>query len=84
MALNIKDPETDQLVREMAELAGETITDAIRHATEDRLARLRARTRGSGTADRLTAIIERGRSLPVLDDRSADEILGYDATGLPT
>lgn len=29
------------------------------------------------------AIIERCKALPILDDRSDDEILGYDKNGLP-
>jgi len=33
--------------------------------------------------DELEEIAEHCASLPVLDDRSADEILGYDASGLP-
>jgi hypothetical protein len=32
---------------------------------------------------RLTEIIERGRNRAMLDPRSADEILGYDTSGLP-
>jgi antitoxin VapB len=42
MALNIKDPETERLVAEVAELAGETKTGAIRQAMRkerDKLAR---------------------------------------------
>ena len=32
MALNIKDPETDLMVRQLAELTGEKITDAVKVA----------------------------------------------------
>lgn len=84
MALNIKDPQTDRLVRELADLADETITVAIRRAAEERLARLRARARSDGSMDRLQEIIDRGRACSALDDRSADEIIGYDEFGLPT
>jgi hypothetical protein len=35
-------------------------------------------------ADRLAAAIRRFRDLPVLDGRAADEVLGYDASGLPS
>jgi antitoxin VapB len=34
-------------------------------------------------ADELEEIAEHCAGLPVLDGRSAEEILGYDATGLP-
>lgn len=34
--------------------------------------------------DDVLPIIERGRARQVLDSRSPDEIIGYDASGLPT
>ena len=41
MALNIKDPETDRLARELAQATGESITEATRVAIAERLARVR-------------------------------------------
>lgn len=84
MALNIKDPEVDRLARELAAATGETITDAARAAFAERLQRVRAR---SGTADlraEIDAIIARANARPTLDDRSPDEIIGYDENGLPS
>lgn len=81
MALNIKDPETDRLVRELAELTGESITVATRTAVAERLRTLRRRAQPN--AD-LTDIIRRGRARPLIDHRPEDEILGYDSSGLPT
>lgn len=81
MALNIKDPHTDRLARELAELTGESITDATRRAIEDRLNALRRATRR--TPDELTDIIHRGRARALLDTRPADEIVGFDDDGLP-
>jgi antitoxin VapB len=40
MSLNIKDPQTDSLVRELAESTGETITQAVEVAARERLDRL--------------------------------------------
>ncbi|WP_295442671.1 type II toxin-antitoxin system VapB family antitoxin [uncultured Thiodictyon sp.] len=40
-------------------------------------------TRQQTTADEIMAIAARVARAPVLDDRSADEILGYDGDGLP-
>jgi antitoxin VapB len=37
--LNIKDAETTRMVRELAELTGETQTEVVRKAVEDRLRR---------------------------------------------
>ena len=41
MALNIKDTITDALARELAAQTGESLTDAIRIAMSERLARVR-------------------------------------------
>lgn len=82
MALNIKDPETDRLARELAIATGESITVAARRAIEERLARVRA-SAPIGRRDEIDAIIRRGRSRPILDQRSEDEILGFGIDGLP-
>ena len=42
MAMNIKNPETQQLARELVELTGETVTTAVTVAVRERLDRLRA------------------------------------------
>ena len=83
MALNIKDPRTDTLARELAQTTGETITEAVTVAVKERLERLRAGRRPRRLADELDEIAVRCASLPVLDERSEDEILGYDLHGLP-
>ncbi|MFT4011626.1 MAG: type II toxin-antitoxin system VapB family antitoxin [Nocardioidaceae bacterium] len=82
MAINIKDPETDRLVRELAERMGASITEAIKTAVQDRLTRTQPRS-DLIYAD-LIAIGERGRARPTLDTRSEDEILGYDKLGIPS
>ncbi|MDO5699510.1 MAG: type II toxin-antitoxin system VapB family antitoxin [Dermatophilus congolensis] len=86
MALNIKDPETDRLARELASRTGESITVAIRGAIEERLTRVRAQENKTGTEDLLREIIARGRarSAAETDPRTPDEILGYDEHGLPS
>ncbi len=83
MALNIKDPETDRLARELAAATGETITIAAKRAIEERLARVQARSSALVARDSLHALIERGRRRPMLDDRTAESILGYDDHGVP-
>lgn len=84
MALNIKDPEADRLVRELAAATGESITEAARIAFAERLQRVTARRDDSGARRaRIQEIIDRARRKPPLDDRSADEIIGYDEDGLP-
>ncbi len=83
MALNIKDPETDRLARELSQATGESITVAARIALAERLARVRARRAAAGQAADLEAILQRGRARAVLDDRASDDVLGYDEHGLP-
>jgi antitoxin VapB len=81
--LNIKDPQTDRLARQLAAATGETITRAVTIAVQERLARVLGRRAGRSLADELDEIARRCATLPVLDERSEEEILGYDATGLP-
>jgi len=84
MPLNIKDRATEQTVRELAALTGETVTTAVRRAAEDRLHRVRrAGSRGSLAAE-LLEIGRRCAGLPDLDTRTPDEILSYDEHGLPS
>ena len=81
--LNIKDPEADRLVRQLAETTGETITWAVTVAVRERLERIKGRQRGRALADELDEIALRCAALPVLDHRPDEEILGYDHTGVP-
>ena len=83
MPLNIKDPATEKSVRELASLTGETVTAAVRLATQERLERIRRNKSGRSLADTLLEIGTRCAALPDLDSRSADEIIGYDEHGLP-
>ena len=80
MGISIKNEQTERLARELARETGESLTTAIRRALEERLERRRS------PADRLAlarAVMRRVDALPILDDRPADEILGYDEHGLP-
>jgi antitoxin VapB len=83
MALSIKDPETEQLARELARLTGENITTATKRAIEERLCRVGRRSRKAILLEDLADIRRRWSALPVLDDRRSEDILGYDEHGLP-
>ena len=83
MALNIKDPETDRLVRQLTGLTGESITEAVQAAVRERLERERRRRGRAIDREEVMRIARRIAARPVLDGRSADEILGYDEHGLP-
>lgn len=83
MALNIRNPEADRLATEVARLTGETKTLAVTTALRERLARVRRARGRPRLADELIEIARQCASLPVLDARSEDEIVGYDDHGAP-
>ena len=83
MALSIRNQRAEELAREVAAESGETLTQAIIRALEERLERLRGRRRLTDTTREILKISERCSSLPDLDPRSADDILGYDPAGIP-
>lgn len=85
MALKIRNPVARELARELAQGAGETMAEAVIRALEERLERLRG-AQDATRKQRAARIMARGRAfaaLPVVDARSADEIVGYDEAGLP-
>ncbi|NIP57738.1 MAG: protein transcription factor [Gemmatimonadetes bacterium] len=59
MALNIKNPEVERLVEEVAQLTGETKTEAVRRALAERRARLRFRIADESRAARIRRFLER-------------------------
>ncbi|AGY56596.1 type II toxin-antitoxin system VapB family antitoxin [Gloeobacter kilaueensis] len=83
--LNIKSDRAYQMATELSRLTGESVTQAVTQAIEERLERMRGQTRRrrQGIARRLLALSTRSTALPVLDPRPPDEIL-YDAHGLPS
>ena len=83
MALNIRNPETERLAETLARLTGETKTEAVTRALRDRLGRLRRERAKRRLADELNEIATHCAQLPVRDQRTPEEILGYDEHGLP-
>ena len=84
MPLSIKDPEADQLARNLAQRTGETITQAVITALRQRLAR--EQRKDEAVENLVEEIMEIGKhcaALPMLDARPPDEIVGYDEHGLP-
>lgn len=82
MALSIKDPEADRLAREVAKATGESLTTAVVQSLRERLARLR-RPRGQPLSEELLKIGRRCSRLPLQDQRSPEDLIGYDEHGLP-
>jgi antitoxin VapB len=85
MALNIKDKETERLAAEVASLAGESKTGAVRQALRERCSRLRLERDGKSRPGELLRFLEteiwpqipaelRGR--PSMTKAEREEILG--------
>jgi antitoxin VapB len=90
MALNIKDPETEQLAADVASLAGESKTAAIRQALRERRQRLLLARDGRRRGDRMVDVLEARlwpklpagvRSAPVTRAQR-EAILGYGPEGV--
>ncbi|WP_292545175.1 type II toxin-antitoxin system VapB family antitoxin [Mesorhizobium sp.] len=87
MALSIKNPEVEQLARELARRRRVSVTEAIRQSLEREVARERLvpRDEADDLFQRLMAIAERAAQVPKRQDAmTEDEILGYDELGIPT
>ena len=83
VTLEIRDPEADNLAQELARTTGETIPQAVVNALRERLAREKARqNRPQALAEMLMRIGQACAALPLLDTRTADEIMGYDERGV--
>lgn len=90
MSLNIKNEEVVRLAGEVAKLAGESKTEAVRRALEERQARLTYQRTGESRAERLARFLETEAwpSLPEdclgrrLDKQAEEEILGYGEHGV--
>lgn len=84
MPLSIKDPETDDLARKLAGETGETITEAVKLALQERWERVRRDHFRAGLAERLLHI---GRVCSQNMEKPATSLdhgdLLYDEQGLP-
>lgn len=89
MALNLKNPDVERLAAEVARLTGESKTEAIRRALEER----RQRLKGPATAKRRARVLAflRGTVWPTippeqrgrrLSRQEEDELLGYGPEGV--
>ncbi len=84
MALNIKNPELEDDVRWLARRRGQGITEVLRAAVArevEREKRIPRRGSAEELQRRIQAIVDDVKKLSVLDDRSDDEIIGYNEHG---
>ena len=83
MGLNIKNPETHRLAKELAKRTGESMSAAVTIALRERLDRVR-REQGTSLSERLLAIGKDCAKRLKEPFRSADhDELLYDERGLP-
>jgi antitoxin VapB len=83
MPLSIKNPAVERLARHVASETGESLTEAIQKALEERWDRLRAKRRNRIAEGQVEEMLRRVDALPTLDSRAEEEILGYDKDGIP-
>jgi antitoxin VapB len=85
MAMNIKNPETERLARELAKRTGESLTVAITIAVKERLERQHKEQKKEGRLEWLLKLSE--RTAPLLKDLPPSDKVGdllFDKkTGLP-
>lgn len=90
MALNIKNPEVERLAHEVAAMMGESKTEAIRRALEERKRRLSFHVTHKDRKTRLKSFLEQ-EIWPVIPDElmgkrlsreEEDRLLGYGREGV--
>jgi antitoxin VapB len=87
--INIKNSDVEQLVNEVTRITGETKTEAIRKALEERKDRLQLRVAGGNRRARILRFLEREvwPAIPkeergrVLSKAEEESILGYGGEG---
>jgi antitoxin VapB len=85
MSLIIESQEAAQLAEELMEYTDERLADVVVAALRERLRQEKAKRRQE--VELQEALLEIGRAcaaLPVQDARSAETILGYNDTGVPS
>jgi len=73
MSLNIKNPETHRLARELARRTGQTVTAAVTHALREQLDRQQPNPK-AGLADWLDELTK--RTAPMLKDLPPSDKIG--------
>lgn len=83
MPLNIKSDSAHALAKQIAALTGESMTRVVTEALQEKLARVKKTKDQGGLVEELNRIALHCARLPRCDERSPEEIIGYDDLGLP-
>ncbi len=82
--LIVDHPDLETHVRRLAKKQGETLTQAVLTAVEEREARLAKLKLTLEERDAIVqAVIAHARVEPLLDNRTADEVIGYNKMDVP-
>ncbi|MES2390693.1 MAG: type II toxin-antitoxin system VapB family antitoxin [Acidobacteriota bacterium] len=81
MATLTDDPQLEEVIEELASAMGQPKAASVRIAVEEKLERLRKSEPRKIDWTAIRAIQDRVAKMPILDDRSEDELLGYNEFG---
>lgn len=82
MAISIRNPRVEDLAREISKIENQPMTQVILEALEEKKERMKQTDAITKLKMlKIEEIVAHISSLPVLDDRSADEVLGYNEIG---
>ena len=81
MALHITNPVVEQKVRDLASITGESMTDAIGTAVEERISRVKSSPKPDPTVEEILQLVRSFNLQPINEGVTEDEILGYGPNG---
>ena len=81
--ITIDDQETRELARQLSEMTGEPLEQAIKVSVKERLRTIQSDDAAHSLEQILNELAVKLSQTPVIDHRSPDEIIGYDEVGLP-
>jgi hypothetical protein len=81
--MNIASVKIDELALRLARLTGEDIETALERAIEERLSRIAA-VEAEDRRAAMRKFFDKVSKMPIKDQRTSDDIVGYGHDGLPS
>ncbi|HAI67919.1 MAG TPA: hypothetical protein DCM38_00610 [Gammaproteobacteria bacterium] len=83
MALTLNHPEANNLVKELISYTDETLTQAVLNALREKIQKEKEKRKHTvSMKEELLQIGKECAALPILDNRTPEEILGYNNNGV--
>jgi antitoxin VapB len=82
MGVSIKSTEAERKLRRVSRLLGKSMTATVIELADGKLKEIDAKKDRERKLRKVDDIVRRVKALPVLDNRTPDEILGYNKDGL--